>query len=126
MGGERESGSREEIEATEGLATRGAYVDRLALPEGHVKVLQGEGDRVQGCPAWIAPVFIPRCDDKRGAGVIAAGLHQGVIAAALEVVQPPVKHGVMRISVDVAKGCLGRVAAPLAILDLANLLRVAG
>jgi len=75
-------------------------------------------------------LWLPRCwfaggDTEPNGGVVAARHHR-VVAGALEVVKLPIEGAVMRVAVDVAESSAGCVAAPLAVLDLADLVLSTG
>lgn len=102
-----------------------AYIDRLVLVQCNVEAIEGQCHRVQSCPALAAAMFVAGGDTEPNRGVVTAR-HHGVVAGALEVVELPIKGAVMRVTVDVADGTAGWVTAPLAVLDLADLVLATG
>lgn len=70
-------------------------------------------------------MFVAGGDTEPDGGVVTA-CHHRVVAGALEVVELPIKGAVMWVTVDVAEGSAGWVTAPLAVLDLADLVLATG
>ena len=70
-------------------------------------------------------MFVAGGDTEPNGGVVTARHHR-VVAGALEVVKLPIEGAVMRVTVDVAESSAGWVTAPLAVLDLADLVLATG
>lgn len=70
-------------------------------------------------------MFIAGGDTEPNGGVVTARHHR-IVAGPLEVVKLPIEGAVMWIAVDVAESSAGCVTAPLAILDLADLVLTTG
>lgn len=70
-------------------------------------------------------MFVANGDAEAKGGVV-TGRHHCVVAGALEVVKLPIEGVVMRVTVDVAHSRAGWETAPLAVLDLADLLLTTG
>lgn len=70
-------------------------------------------------------MFVAGGDTEPSGGVVTA-CHHRVVARALEVVKLPIEGAIMRVAVDVADSSAGWVAAPLAVLDLADLILTTG
>lgn len=95
------------------------------LAQNNVQALEGQCHRVQSSPALAAAMFVAGGDTEANGGVVTAR-HHCVVAGALEVVELPIKGAVVWVTVDVADGSAGWVTAPLAILDLADLILTTG
>lgn len=105
------------------LHLRGStYLDLFVFPQSNVNVFQGDRNGVQRRPGRASSVFISGGHGER-LGRIVAGLDDGIIAFALEVVESPVKGDVVRVPVDVAGGGVWRVASQDSLLHLADVVR---
>lgn len=70
-------------------------------------------------------MFVARGDAESNGGAVTAH-HYSVVTGALEVVKLPIEGAAMWVTTNVAENNVGWVPAPLAVLDLADLILTTG